>query len=83
MFDMSVYVLPKMFVWTILPYGCTRAPFLARDLMKPLIDKWHDLHIDIVVFCDNGMAVSENITHMKKVLLQVQCNLLRTGWYLV
>jgi hypothetical protein len=51
------------FVWTTLPYGYTRAPYIARQVMKPLIAKWRRLEAMVVVFYDDGMAVSDNYEH--------------------
>ena len=67
------------FVWTVLPYGYTRAPFLAKSLLKPSISKWRALGILIVVFYDDGMAVSNDDVFLKKASLQIQCDLLRCG----
>jgi len=48
------------FQWNSIPYGYTRAPFIARALMKPLISKWRGLGGQVVVFYDDGMAVSSS-----------------------
>ena len=69
------------FVRTVLPYGYTRAPFLTRHLMKPLISKWRLLNILVVVFVDDGMAVHPNKTFLKKASLQIQCDLIRCGLF--
>ena len=58
------------FVWTTLPYGYTRAPYIARSLMKPLIANWRRLGASVCVFYDDGMA---------KLSLQMHCDLLRAG----
>jgi len=50
MYQMKDGELPRMFTWTVLPYGYTRAPFIARELMKPLITKWRALGANVVVF---------------------------------
>jgi hypothetical protein len=70
---------PDMFVWKTMPYGYTRAPFLARNLMKPLIAKWHGMNTKIVVFYDDGMAVHENFDALKEISLQIQTDLINAG----
>jgi len=70
---------PVMYRWTVLPFGYTRAPFIARQLMKPLISKWRSLNIDIVVFFDDGMAVSKDFEFLRKASHQILCDLLRAG----
>jgi hypothetical protein len=67
------------FVWRTMPYGYTRAPFIARQLMKPLIGKWRQLGAKTVVFYDDGMAVSDSYEYLTKLSLQMQCDLLRAG----
>jgi hypothetical protein len=59
------------FVWRTMPYGYTRAPYIARQLMKPLISIWRRLGAYTVVFYDDGMAVSNDSNHLTKVSLQM------------
>jgi len=67
------------FVWKTLPYGYTRAPFIARALMKPLIAKWRRLGGLVVVFYDDGMLVSPDKKLLQKLAIEVQCDLLEAG----
>ena len=70
---------PTYFVWTTLPYGYTRAPFIARSLMKPLIAHWRRLGASVCVFYDDGMAVAADPVYLQKLSLQMHCDLLRAG----
>ena len=79
MFPMKSGEESTYFVWTVVPYGYTRAPYIAKSLIKPLISKWRELGILVVVFYDDGMAVSDDKEFMKKASLQIQCDLLRCG----
>jgi hypothetical protein len=67
------------FVWATMPYGYTRAPYIAKMLMKPLIQRWRQLGCKIVVFYDDGMAVGSSERTLRKQALQIQCDLLRAG----
>ncbi len=69
----------QYFVWKTLPYGYTRAPFIARSLIKPLVNKWRALGGMVVVFYDDGMAVDRDAEFLKKLSLQMHCDLLRAG----
>ncbi len=69
----------KFFVWRTLPYGYTRAPYIARALMKPLVAKWRALGICTVVFYDDGMAVGDDKILLLRNSLQMQCDLIRAG----
>jgi hypothetical protein len=64
------------FVWKTMPYGYTRAPYIARQLMKPLIANWRRLGAYVVVFYDDGMAVALDCNYLSKLSLQMQCDLL-------
>jgi hypothetical protein len=70
---------PEFFVWTTLPFGYTRAPYIVRHLIKPLISKWRSLGASCVVFYDDGMCVDDSATNLQKMSLQIQCDLLRAG----
>jgi hypothetical protein len=67
------------FVWATVPYGYTRAPYIAKSLLKPQVTKWRELGCKIVVFYDDGMAVGQDYSLLKKQGLQIQCDLLRAG----
>jgi hypothetical protein len=67
------------YVWKTMPYGYTRAPFIAKQLMRPLIARWRKLGALTVVFYDDGMAVSESYEYLAKLSLQMQCDLIRAG----
>ena len=70
---------PITFVWTVMTFGYTRALFIARSLMKPLIKKWRMLNILCAVFYDDGFSVSHDFDFLRKASLQIQCDLLRAG----
>ena len=70
---------PSSFVWQTMPYGYTRAPFIARQIMKPLISRWRSLGGLVVVFYDDGLIVSNSKSQLEKLSLQVHCDLLRAG----
>jgi Reverse transcriptase (RNA-dependent DNA polymerase) len=67
------------FIWKTLPYGYTRAPYIAHSLMKPLIAMWCRLGGKVIVFYDDGMAVSNNRLELHKLAVQMQIDLLNAG----
>jgi Reverse transcriptase (RNA-dependent DNA polymerase) len=67
------------FVWRTLPYGYTRAPYIAKQIIKPLLTKWRRLGGKVIVFYDDGMAVSSNKTDLSALSVQMQCDLLNAG----
>ena len=70
---------PEYFVWQTLPYGYTRAPYIARSLMKPLIAKWRKLGAHVIVFYDDGMAVAQCPKFLEKLSVEMLCDLLMAG----
>jgi hypothetical protein len=69
----------RYFVWKSLPYGYTRAPYIAREIMKPLIAKWRRIGGRIVVFYDDGMSVHKDHDTLMALSVQMQCDLLNAG----
>ena len=70
---------PVIFCFTVMTFGYTRAPFIAKAIFKPLIKKWRMLHIFVAVFFDDGCGVSDCPIFLKRAALQIQCDLLRAG----
>jgi hypothetical protein len=70
---------PTNFVWKTLPYGYTRAPYIAKAIIKPLVAKWRRLGASVVVFYDDGMAVSDDPVFLKNMAVQMQCDLINAG----
>ena len=66
MYQMADNEQHTYFVWATMPYGYTRAPYIAKMLMKPLIQRWRQLGCKIVVFYDDGMAVGTSEQLLKK-----------------
>jgi Reverse transcriptase (RNA-dependent DNA polymerase) len=79
MYQMVDDELPEMFVWSTMPYGYTRAPFIAKSIIKPLLCHWRRLGAKMVVFYDDGMAVSDDKNLLECLALQVHCDLVRAG----
>ena len=79
MYKMCEELPHDYFVWTTLPYGYTRAPFIARALIKPLVASWRRLNASVIAFYDDGMAVSDSCSYLERLSLQIHCDLLRAG----
>ena len=67
------------FVFNTMPYGYTRAPLIAKNLIKPLIAKWRRLKILISVYFDDGFSVHHDKEFLEKCSNQILCDLLRAG----
>jgi Reverse transcriptase (RNA-dependent DNA polymerase)/RNase H-like domain found in reverse transcriptase len=79
MYVMNDNEKPKTFVWRTMPYGYTRAPFIARSLMKPLIANWRRQKVKIIVFYDDGMAVHSSYEELKSMSNIIHSDLVKSG----
>ena len=68
------------FVWNVMPYGYTKAPYIAKHLIKPLLTHWRYMKMQVCVFFDDGMSVSKDKEFLLKSSLQIQCDLVRAGF---
>jgi Reverse transcriptase (RNA-dependent DNA polymerase)/RNase H-like domain found in reverse transcriptase len=69
----------QYYVWKTLPYGYSRAPYIARQLIKPLIAKWRTIGANCVVFYDDGMCVAKDPVLLRRISLQMHCDIIRAG----
>ena len=67
------------FIFNTMPYGYTRAPLIARNLIKPLVKRWRKMNMQISVFFDDGFAVGSDRKKLKNDSIQILCDLLRAG----
>ena len=67
------------FIWNTLPYGYTRAPYIAKHLMKPLVTYWRYKGFRITVTFDDGFCVSSSFKELRLASLQIQSDLVRAG----
>jgi len=79
MYKLSPNEPAQYFVWKTLPYGYTRAPYIAKMLMKPLVCKWRRLGAMAVVFYDDGMIVAKSREDLRVLSIEIQCDLLQAG----
>jgi len=79
MYKMAADRPASYFVWKTLPYGYTRAPYIAKMIMKPLVTKWRRLGAMAVVFYDDGMIVAKQHADLCRLSIEIQCDLLESG----
>lgn len=51
----------KHFVFTVLPFGLSSAPFIFTKLVRPLVKYWRKNLIRIACFLDDGISVAESL----------------------
>ena len=50
----------KFFMFTVLPFGLSSAPYISRKLFRPLVKHWRSRGIHSVVYRDDGLDVEPN-----------------------
>ena len=45
----------KYFVFTVLPFGLTSAPYIFTKVLRPILNLWHSRGIQISLFLDDGI----------------------------
>jgi hypothetical protein len=77
MYQLNENEEPCMFAWKTMPYGYTKAPYLAQNLMKPIIAKWRSIGTKIIVFYDDGMVVHADFDTLKRTARIIQTDLIK------
>ena len=67
------------FIWNVLPYGYTKAPYIAKHLIKPLVSNWRHKGFQVSVFFDDGFCVSSSYDELMKFSVQIQSDLIKAG----
>lgn len=68
----------KYFVFTVLPFGISIAPWLFTKLLRPLVKYWRGMGIKIIVYLDDGWG-TDSPELCYKVSSQVREDLIRAG----
>ena len=70
----------KFFVFTVLPFGLTSAPFIFTKIVRPLVKYWRFSSVKITCFLDGGIGIEYNYEEAKRksefvieTLAQVLC----------
>ena len=67
------------YIWNVLPYGYTKAPYIAKHLIKPLVTHWRYKGFCITVTFDDGFCVSSNYEQLRLASIQIQSDLVKAG----
>ena len=67
------------YIWQVLPYGYTLAPFITMNISKPLVSKWRKNGSLICLFVDDGFCVSKDKKDLERRSIQIQVDLILAG----
>ena len=70
----------KFFVFTVLPFGLTSAPFFSPKVVRPLVKYWRFNSVKITCFLDDGIGIEYNYEEEKDKSEFVQETLTKSGF---
>ena len=70
----------KFFVFTVLPFGLTSAPFIFTKVVRPLVKYWRFNSVKITCFLDNEIGIEYNYEAAKRKSEFVQETLTKSGF---
>ena len=68
------------FMFSVLPFGLSSAPYIFTKLLKPLVKKWRGEGKPLVVFLDDGLGSGQSYNLAKISSLQVHADLFKFGF---
>ena len=70
----------KYYVFTVLPFGLSTAPYIFTKVVKPLETHWRFQNISIAVFLDDGWSSELDYSKCKTQAKGVRTDLVHAGW---
>ena len=71
---------PSYFMFTVLPFGLTSAPYIFTKLLRPIVKHWRSQGISIVVYLDDGFDIEKNLETCTTNSGIIRSDLLKTGF---
>ena len=78
-FSWSLDGVRNYFKFTVLPFGISSACNVFTKFLRPLVKKWREIGIKIVLYLDDGIIVNENRERLLKQISIVRNDLLSAG----
>lgn len=79
-FSWSVEGETKYFVFSVLPFGLSTAPFAFTKVCRPLVKLWRFHGIKIVIYLDDGFSIAETFPACMSNSNFVKSSLIRAGF---
>jgi hypothetical protein len=70
----------RYFVFSVLPFGLSSAPFIFTKLLRPLVKFWRLKGLRIVLFLDDGWGINKSFEHALCDANFVSSTLLKAGF---
>ena len=56
----------KLYVFTVLPFGLSTAPYIFTRVLRPLVSFWHSHGIKITQYLDDGIGIEPSYDKTKE-----------------
>ncbi|KHJ79810.1 ribonuclease HI [Oesophagostomum dentatum] len=71
----------KIYVFNVLPFGLSSAPFIFTKLFRPLLARWRGRGLGVAIYLDDGLIWGKNIEECKITSLIIRKDLEEAGFF--
>ena len=79
-FSWVVNSVRKFFVFTVLPFGLSSAPFIFTKVVRPLVRYWRSRAVRITVYLDDGLGSARDFPRCEAASVFVKSSLQLSGF---
>ena len=72
----------KFFVFNVLPFGLSSAPFLFTKVTKPLVQRWRSQGFRVLMYLDDGLGGSPDLQEASRQSSSIKQDLVSAGFLL-
>ncbi|XP_078688642.1 uncharacterized protein LOC144920363 [Branchiostoma floridae x Branchiostoma belcheri] len=69
----------RYFVFCVLPFGLSTAPYIFTKLLKPIVTKWRSEGISIFVYLDDGLGKGRGLDNTRLIAKHVCTDIVKFG----
>ena len=69
----------RYFMFSVLPFGLSSAPYIFTKVLRPLVKKWRGEGKSVLLFLDDGLGAAQPFNLAKICSFQIHADLLRFG----
>ena len=70
----------KYYVFCVLPFGLTTAPYLFTKLLRPLVKHWRGQGIRVIIYLDDGIVAAKGELTACETSSKIQDDLKQAGF---
>lgn len=72
----------KVYVFNVLPFGLSSAPFIFTKLFKPLLARWRGEGLGVAIYLDDGLIWGKNLEECITTSLRIRKDLEKAGFFI-